>query len=144
MKMVSMARTKADKKAEKDKYDKPYSGMGGEDFPYGLSVSLNHESLKKLGLHDGAMPQVGQKLMLHAHAHVKEAREEQREGGEKHRRLELELRHMAIEKQAATPKSAVASEESLNKGAKAEMDKVLSKGYDSAPAKDSAVKSSTR
>jgi hypothetical protein len=94
VKMTDMKRTKADKKAEDEKYAS--HKMGGDDYPYGLTVSLDHHGLKKLGMHD-SLPKVGSKLMLHAHAHVKSAREEMREGGKKHRHVELELRHMAIE-----------------------------------------------
>jgi hypothetical protein len=50
---------------------------------------------KKLGLH-GALPKVGSMIPLHAHAHVKSTREENRDGKE-HRSMELELRHMNLE-----------------------------------------------
>jgi len=36
-------------------------------YPYGLRIYLDPESVKKLGLKD---PQVGEKMMLHAHVEV--------------------------------------------------------------------------
>ena len=122
-KMIDMKRTAAERKAR----DKMYEGkIGGEDYPYGLGVSLDHDSLTKLGIHD--LPKVGSKIMLHAHAHVKSAREESREGGQKTRHVELELRHMNVEggKPGAPKKDT--SEEGMRKGAKAVMDKALSGG----------------
>lgn len=126
MKMIDMKRTKADKKAE----DEKYAGhkLGGDDYPYGLSISLDHHSLKKLGLHD-KLPKVGSKIKLHAHAHVKSAREEQREGGKTHRHVELELRHMNLEHGEGDP--AVKREEDDQKksqGMKKAMDEALTEG----------------
>lgn len=121
-KMIDMKRTAAEKKAR----DKEYEGgkIGGEDYPYGLGVSLGHDELTKLGIH--TLPTVGSKIMLHAHAHVKSASESSRDGGRKERRVELELRHMNVEGggKAGKPK-ADTSEEGMRRGAKAAMDKVL-------------------
>jgi hypothetical protein len=112
-----MKRTAAEKKAR----DKSYEGkIGGDDYPYGLGVSLDHDSLSKLGIH--TLPKVGSKIKLHAHAHVKSASEESRDGGQKTRRVELELRHMMLE--ALKPEHANDEEGNL-KGAKAAMDKAL-------------------
>jgi hypothetical protein len=94
-KMTDMKRTKADKKAEREKYDG--HKLGEDDYPYGLSVRLDHHSLKKLGLHEGKLPKVGSKIMLHSHAHVKSAGESSHDDGRKDRHLELELRHMHLE-----------------------------------------------
>lgn len=125
MKMVDMKRTKADKKAEDAKYEA--HKVGGDDYPYGLTVSLDHHGLKKLGMHD-KLPKVGSKIKLHAHAHVKSAREEQREGGKTHRHVELELRHMAVEHEGKD--SAVEREEDDQKktaGARKAIDEALTK-----------------
>jgi hypothetical protein len=126
VKLTDMKRTKADKKAE----DEKYAGhkLGGEDYPYGLSISLDHHSLKKLGLHD-KLPKVGSKIKLHAHAHVKSAREEQREGGKTHRHVELELRHMAIEHKGGDPAlEHDKADQEKNKGMKKAMDEALAEG----------------
>lgn len=125
-KMKDMKRTKADKKAE----DERYSGhkIGQDDYPYGLSVSLDHHSLKKLGIEK--MPKVGSKVKLHSHAHVKSTREENRDG-KMHRSMELELRHMHIEPGegtgAETDGDSGKKEESMHRGIKDAMDKVLPK-----------------
>jgi hypothetical protein len=126
MKMHDMKRTKADKKAE----DAMYEGhkTGREDYPYGLTVSLDHHGLKKLGMHD-SLPKVGSKIKLHAHAHVKSAREEQREGGKKHRHVELELRHIGIEHKGKDPAiEREEGDEKQAKGMKHAMDEALTEG----------------
>jgi hypothetical protein len=129
MKLTDMKRTAADKKAEDAKYEG--HKLGGDDYPYGLSISLDHHSLKKLGMHD-SLPKVGSKLKLQAHAHVKSAREEMREGGKKHRHVELELRHMAVDKGG----SEADSDEETNKGMKGAIDKALTKQEGSESAGD--------
>lgn len=44
--LVDLKRTKADKTAEKKEWD---TGYAGEDYPWGLRVTLGDEELKKLG-----------------------------------------------------------------------------------------------
>lgn len=126
MPMKDMKCTKADKKAEDEKYNSHKMGQG--DYPYGLSISLDHHSLKKLGIHK--MPKAGTKLKLHSHAHVKSTREETRDG-KMHRSMELELRHMDIEPGEGTGAEkdgdSTQAEESMHKGIKSAMDKVLPK-----------------
>lgn len=48
-KTVSMARTKAEMKAQETKYA-ACSPSGSNPYPYGLSISLDQGSLKKLGM----------------------------------------------------------------------------------------------
>lgn len=124
-KLTDMKRTKADKKAEEEGHKG--HAMDGEDYPYGLSIRLDHHSLKKLGMHD-SLPKVGSKLMLHAHAHVKSASEHSEGGGKKRRHVELELRHMAVE--GHEPGKGKGAEkdgdtEEMNKGMKHAMDKAV-------------------
>jgi hypothetical protein len=119
-KMIDMKRTAAEKKARDKEFDHK---IGGEDYPYGLGVSLGHDELTKLGIH--TLPTVGSKIMLHAHAHVKSASESSRDGGRKERRVELELRHMNVEGAKAGKPKPDTSEEGMRRGAKAAMDKVL-------------------
>lgn len=91
MKMVDMKRSKQERKNEPTKLDDP-------EYHYGLRVHLDHEALEKLGM--DKLPKVGSKISLHAHAHVKSAEEREHEDGgkkRKHRSVELELRHMALE-----------------------------------------------
>ncbi len=113
MALVDMKRTPAEKKAEKAKYDS-IGPASGDDYPYGLHINLDHEMLSKLGI--DKLPAVGDKMHLHAHAHVTEVSEESREGGKKRRSLRLQMRKMQVE--PATKPSAA-------EGAKAAMDKAL-------------------
>lgn len=120
-KMVDMARTKAEIKARDKEHSKPMASEG--DYPYGLSVDLDHTMLEKLGIK--TLPKVGDKLHLHAHAHVKSVSEDHRDGGKKSRRVELQLRKMMLESSKPSPEGEV--EDSNFKGAKAAMDRALEK-----------------
>lgn len=122
MALTDMKRTKADRKAQKEKYDTVSPG-GGDDYPYGLSMHLGHEELTKLGL--DKLPRVGDKLHLRAHAHVTSVSENHRDGGKSERRIELQLRKMEV----AAEKKASEGEihEGKLTGAMAAMDKALDK-----------------
>lgn len=50
MTLASMKRTKADIKAERDRYAEGPIGGEGDAYPYGLRLSLDDETLKKLGI----------------------------------------------------------------------------------------------
>jgi len=118
-KLVDLKRSKAERKKDAE----PLSAAAeGNDYPYGLTVDLDHDSMKKLGMH--TLPKAGSKLHIHAEAHVKSVRDNQRAGGKRERGMSLELRKMAI---AATQKAAANPNvrEGLLTGAKAEMDKAL-------------------
>jgi hypothetical protein len=80
------------KKAEKSsKVSMPSSPH--EDYPYGLRLELDHDTLKKLG-HD-SLPKVGTKMSLHAKARVKSASENSSEGEDSPRRsVSLQITHM--------------------------------------------------
>lgn len=117
MAMVDMKRSKKERKEANE--PTKLGGPGGDDYPYGLHVHLDHESLEKLGM--DKLPRVGQKLHLHAHAHVTEVSEEHRDGGKKHRRVALQLRKLDV-KDAG---SESAREAATAKGAKGAMDAAL-------------------
>lgn len=88
--MTHMARSKKERK----EMTKP-SSIEGDKYPYGLRVDLGHEEMQKLGM--DSMPKVGDKVHLESHAHVVSASEHHNEGDdEPHRRVSLELRHMAV------------------------------------------------
>lgn len=114
MALVDLKRSKAEKKR-----DEMPGKIGGDDYPYGLRVNLDHESLQKLGI--DKLPAVGEKLHLHAHAHVVSAEERSTEGGKKHRSVGLELRKMQIGQNEGHD----AAQTRLANGAKKAMDEVL-------------------
>lgn len=114
MALVDMKRSKAERKKE----SMP-SHIGGDDYPYGLRVNLDHESLQKLGI--DKLPSVGDKLHLHAHAHVVSAEERSTEGGKKHRSVSLELRKMHV----GDSGDETAQQKRMAHGAKKAMDEVL-------------------
>lgn len=62
LKMVSMERTKAEKKAAEKLYASPSADV--PEYPYGLCLSLGKEEMAKLGI-DG-LPEVGEELHLYA------------------------------------------------------------------------------
>jgi hypothetical protein len=51
MDLVDLKRTAADKKAEEERWKGEAVG-DGSDYPYGLSVHLDHQTITKLGLVD--------------------------------------------------------------------------------------------
>ena len=72
------------------------------EYPYGLSISLDDESMNKLGL--GELPAVGDEMMVMAKVKVKSAGESEYEGEEKSRNVTLQITDMGLkeeEKRAA-------------------------------------------
>lgn len=66
--MVSMERTEAEKKNDKSQGLAVPSPSDGPDYPYGLSVELRDESLKKLGIKE--LPEVGTKMVMECEVEV--------------------------------------------------------------------------
>lgn len=67
--MVSMERTKAEKKKDKSpKGSLAFETDSGPDYPYGLTFELRDEGLKKLGM--GTLPEVGEKMCVYAMVEV--------------------------------------------------------------------------
>jgi len=124
MKDMKISRKNADTKTEAV----GPAATDSPEYPYGLSVHLNHDSLKKLGLHKNP-PQVGDKLHLHAHAHVTSTRQEA--NGEHH--VELQLRKLDL-------KDNTPGEEEMHEGMHKAVDKAVKGGYDGAQEKDSTTK----
>lgn len=116
-KLVDLKRTAKERK----KNSEPMK-ISGDDYPYGLTVHLDHEALEKLGIKN--LPKAGGKVMLHAHAHVKSTEDRTEDGGKRRRSMSLELRKMALE---ATQRAADDPNihEGKLRGAKAAMDKAL-------------------
>lgn len=64
-------------------------------YPYGLTVCLNSESMKKLGL-DKAMPSVGVKMMLMATVEVTSVRQEKEQDGDARTSTDLQIVEMEL------------------------------------------------
>lgn len=100
-KMVSMARTPEEAKAEAAKYDAPLpvSTASVPTYPYGLCISLDEETMEKLGM-DGEMPSVGEVMQFTAMAKVTSASINEREKGDGTKeqccRLELQITDMGV------------------------------------------------
>jgi hypothetical protein len=114
--LVDLKRTKAE---QKESSPMQVGAGKGDDYPYGLGITLDHDSLKKLGVNK--LPKAGDKIHLHAHAHVRSVEERHEDGGKKRREMRLELRKMRLEHS-----DDGTQEENAKAGAKAAMDKALS------------------
>lgn len=99
MKMVSMENDadEAKEMAKPEMADVP-------KYPYGLKISLNHDSIEKLGM--PAMPAVGKKMMLHAMVEVCCVSEYDSKEGGKNSSMELQITSMGLE----APKKDAAKE----------------------------------
>lgn len=97
MKLTNMAHSKAQSK----KNDMP-TKLGSEKYPYGLNLSLDHDSLKKLGLKH--LPKVGSHVHIHAKAHVQSTEMRKHSDGNMSRNMQLQIQHLAL---SARPNSAL-------------------------------------
>lgn len=84
-------------------------------YHHGLKVHLGEDEMGKLGLDT---PRVGDKLHIIAHGHVHSVSEDTDAEGNTRRSVGIELRKMQVGK-------GKASEEDLNKGARAAIDKAV-------------------
>lgn len=91
-KLVSMARTKAEKKAAEERYKTMPSS--GEDYPYGLCLNLGKEELTKLGV--GELPNVGDEITLDVVAKVTRVSASASETDDQ-KSVELQVIKMAVE-----------------------------------------------
>lgn len=99
MKLVSMKRSKKERNREQKEMDATSPSM--EEYPYGLSLHLDNDSLDKLGI--GQLPKVGKKFRLHAECEVKSASLHER-NGKRNRDLTLQVTRLAL---ASNPTSGV-------------------------------------
>lgn len=88
--MVSMKNTK---KQRKDNESPISSGGSGPDYPYGLSVSLEKESLDKLGMK--TLPDVGDTFTMTAKVKVTSVNQSASEDGD-HRSASLQITDMKL------------------------------------------------
>jgi hypothetical protein len=95
-KLKSVALTKADKKAREASYK---SEPGGNDYPYGLSLELDHATLSKLGMKSA--PASGSELTLHARCCVQSSSTRDTKGGKQHT-ASVQITHLSLGPQVKT------------------------------------------
>ena len=93
--MKSMVSMKREKKEMEEATPVPVSPSSKDDYPYGLRISLEDDSLEKLGLKE--MPEVGKSMKMEAMCKVCGTSSNQSEGDEGPRkRLEIQLTDMKL------------------------------------------------
>lgn len=118
---IDLKRTASDKKSEQETMKS--SSIGGEDYPYGLTIRLSERELSKLGMK--TLPKPGSVLHLEAKAHVVGTNDNQR-NGKSDRSVELQLRKMWVGTEADDAKED--AEETMKRGARGVLDAALNKG----------------
>lgn len=93
MDLIDVKRTKADKKAESDRW-KGDAVEEMDDYPYGLTVNLDDDTMSKLGLTDKDFD-TGEPVMLMAEAVITEDRINTI-NGKTRRSMAIQLRKIAI------------------------------------------------
>lgn len=93
MDLVDVKRTAADKEREKKKYETLGSPIESEDYPYGLRISLDNDTLEKLGLSGELKSEDVVHLM--AEGAVIESRSST-VNGKTQRSVEIQLRKIAV------------------------------------------------
>lgn len=88
---VSMKRTAKQKKGSNEPVPMP----PGEDYPWGLRLSLNKESLDKLGM--SKLPRVGETFELEAKVQVVAVSENKSLGGDQSRSVDLQITDCCLE-----------------------------------------------
>ena len=105
--LVNIKRTEADKKAEAAKYD-TIDGKA-EDYPWGLSLRLDNETIAKLGLGD---TDADDKVTIHAQAFVSEDTVNKR-NGKTERSVSLQITDISV---MQSESGNAAAEEMYGKG----------------------------
>jgi hypothetical protein len=95
--LVDLVRTKAEKKAELDSWEKGPTETDRPDYPYGLTLFLDYNTLKKMGLTDRDFD-AGQPVEIHAQAMITEDRIEII-NGEKRHSISLQVQKMALDQE---------------------------------------------
>ena len=91
MKMVNMKMSKAERKETVPVASEPE----GPEYPYGICLNLNKETIEKLGL---GTPKAGATLMLHAMVEVKSVTVTDEKDGKGYKSMDLQITDMALEK----------------------------------------------
>jgi hypothetical protein len=84
-------------KSDKNKTPSP-EVAGDSEYPYGLSINLNSESIEALGL--TTIPDVGSCYMVIARAEVKSTSTSEYDGEGKQSNISLQITDMALEKES--------------------------------------------
>lgn len=90
MKIVSMERTAAEKKAAQERYTGPSDA--GPDYPYGLCINLGKDELAKLGI--DKLPEVGDEFHIYAVCCVTRVSQSADDKGEDSKGVELQITQM--------------------------------------------------
>lgn len=75
------------------------------DYPYGLSLTLSNDQLKKLGISD--IPKIGAVMHIEAKAVVTSASQSDNRGGGVERRMELQLQKIGLKEGHASAEEAM-------------------------------------
>jgi hypothetical protein len=102
MKVVSMERTEAEKKAAEERY-KEGPVASGPDFPWGLCINLGKDELAKLGIKE--LPEVGDEFHVYAVTRVTRVSASASEGGEDSKGVELQITHMGAMQEDEEPEA---------------------------------------
>lgn len=113
MKIVSMERTTAEKKAAEERYKVMPSD--GPDYPYGLCLNLGADELDKLGVKK--LPAVGDEMHITAVCKVTRVSQSASEGGDDSKSVELQVTNMGVEPEAEEPTAFQKKAKSLYKSA---------------------------
>jgi hypothetical protein len=99
MKLVDIAYTAAERKEEaKDMQPTALGKYKGPEYPYGLCLTLNEETLAKLGIDE--LPKVGEELKVQAVAKVTSVSMRSDDKDEDERRVELQITKLACGEEA--------------------------------------------
>jgi hypothetical protein len=93
MKLVSMERTAAEKKAAEDRWKE--TADTGPDYPYGLCINLGGDELTKLGIKD--LPSIGAEMSLTATVKVTSVSSSESEHDDGYKSVSLQITQMALD-----------------------------------------------
>ena len=103
MKQYDMKLSKQERKDASPKVAEASSG--GPDYPWGLELNLNDDTLEKLGI--SKFPQVGKKIRIQATAEVVGVSQNQNRDAQKDRSVRLQIIKMGYESAPQSMQEAV-------------------------------------
>lgn len=103
MAMVSMKMSAKEAK----EYNSAEITSDAPEYPYGLCIRLDDDALEKLGI--TSLPAVGTEMTIMAKVFVKSTSAYNRQGGEDHKDMELQITDMEIEGNQAKRNDAAAN-----------------------------------